>query len=74
MKRSEMLKIIQDSFNYHMNPPGPTADTDEEMWNRILKDIENVGMLPPIRTEKQKERYDGAHYYPVRKVYSWEPE
>lgn len=47
MKRSEMLKILQDSFIYHMNPAGP-AETDEEMYSNILADLERAGMIPPI--------------------------
>ena len=49
MKRSEMVKILRDSFIYHMNPTGP-AETDEEMYSNILMDLENAGMHPPVVT------------------------
>lgn len=49
MKRSEMVKVLQDSFLYHMNnsPPDEMFDTDEKMYDRILLDLEVKGMKPP---------------------------
>lgn len=49
MKRSEMLKILNNSFWFHMNCD--CCYSDELMYSAILKDLENAGMLPPTDTK-----------------------
>lgn len=46
MKRSEMIKILQSSFIEHMNCVD-CCNTDDQMYNKILGDIEQAGMMPP---------------------------
>ncbi len=46
MKRSEMIKIIQASFIEHMNCM-TCCKTDDELYSKVLKAIEDAGMLPP---------------------------
>jgi hypothetical protein len=34
----------------HMNCGDQCCDTDEKMYSNILKDLEDMGMLPPVTT------------------------
>ena len=47
MKRSEMIKILQESILNHMNCHG-CCRSDSEMYHKILKSLEDSGMLPPF--------------------------
>lgn len=50
MKRSSMVKILEDAFWVRMNDRHLL--TDEEMYSAILKDLEEAGMHPPkIQTD-----------------------
>lgn len=46
MKRSQMLKILRESFIFHTNNPFG-AESDDEMYSNILFDLEKAGMKPP---------------------------
>lgn len=47
MRRSEMIKILQNSFLEHMNCSYDCCSTDNELYSKILIDLEKHGMLPP---------------------------
>lgn len=49
MKRSEMINFLQKSFNNHMN--SEDSIDDNEVYSRILNDIEEKGMMPPFSEE-----------------------
>lgn len=66
MKRSEMLKVLRDSFLYQMNVESVT--TDDEMYSNILKDLEDAGMIPP----RHKDYIDTLDRHP--RSYEWEHE
>lgn len=44
MKRSDMLQILEDSFNKHMNSDDHLDD--KAVYDAILTDIEMAGILP----------------------------
>lgn len=47
MKRSDAVKILRDIFLTHMNCAYNCCGTDEEMYSRILEEIEfEIGMKP----------------------------
>lgn len=46
MKRSQMLEILRESFLNHMNCQCCT--TDEEIYSKVLKELEDAGMIPPV--------------------------
>lgn len=66
MKRSEMVKVLRDSFVKHMNPNGP-ANNDYLMYSFILRDLEVAGILPPYHNPS--ERLEGSIQH-----CTWEPE
>ena len=68
MKRSEMVKILQTSFIFWMNctEDGLTPKNDDELFCRILGDLEKAGMLPPFCEEVYDKIGDFGH--------EWEPE
>jgi len=61
MKRSEMVKFLQETFIKHMNSE-ELASTDEEMYSMILRDLENEGMLPPF-TDLNKGSTEHPSWY-----------
>lgn len=46
MKRSTMVQLLRDSILNHMNCQD-CCETDEDLYSRVLEEIENSGMLPP---------------------------
>lgn len=73
MKRSEMLKTLKESFTKHMHQIDCTCETDAEMYEHILTDIETAGMLPPTITSmlNQYNRQEGTYGFEVNE---WEDE
>ncbi len=72
MKRSEMVELLSKSFFKHMNDENYTNDTD--MYSAILKDIEDVGMSPPVRYvfyTNDNQEIPGNYEFGVA-VYTWE--
>jgi hypothetical protein len=69
MKRSEMVKILADSFWKHMNCD--CCETDEIMYDTILKELEEKGMLPP---PIQMEYEDLSGYTQYTMLPGWEDE
>lgn len=59
MKRSEMVKKLNDLIIEHMNCRGECCNTDEEMYSTILAKLEQLGMKPPERVFWNR-RPDGA--------------
>ena len=47
MKRSEMVTKLRHIILDHMNCYSECCSTDDEMYSRILLEIEKVGMVPP---------------------------
>ena len=85
MKRSEMLKLLKESFTKHMHQIDCTCETDAEMYEHILTDLENAGMLPPPSNIINPNRY-GDDCFTIEVEYrgqnvskefpfeTWEPE
>ncbi len=73
MKRSEMLKIIEDTLEEITGVDPETGDTlyppHEYISYCILKDIEEAGMLPPLREKIENDRFVG---YSTTLHPSWE--
>jgi hypothetical protein len=66
MKRSDMIKILRDSFLEHMNCQ--CCSTDEELYSKVLQILEKAGMLPP----NCKLHEPGIFH--VNESHKWEPE
>lgn len=45
MKRSKMIELLKNSFNTHMN--SDDSIDDDEIFSRVLGDLEDAGMYPP---------------------------
>lgn len=48
MKRSQMIEILQETVQDHMNCQ--CCQTDDEMYSKMLKTLEDAGMMPPVTT------------------------
>jgi len=47
MKRSEMVAILAKATIKHMNCNIDCCDSDDAMYSKILKELEESGMRPP---------------------------
>lgn len=73
MKRSEILKVMQDAVNqYHLlysgNPDGYSCN------DHILKKLEKAGMLPPKACIERSVRVGDEERIAYHNVHEWEDE
>lgn len=62
MKRSEMVELLKNSVYNHMN--SEDSIEDNEVFSRVLHDLEDKGMLPPFHTETYYQTWrDGGSGY-----------
>ncbi len=47
MKRSQMIEILRESVFNHMNCEPECCQTDEDLYSKVLTELEDSGMLPP---------------------------
>jgi hypothetical protein len=75
MKRSEMVKILNDSIKYHLDC-GNCCDNFLDMSSTILFELEDAGMLPPEYTYWNKDKEGNLQYSSKNgeDINSWEPE
>lgn len=73
MKRNDMIKILKDSFHYHMECQ--CCFTDHVMYSRILKELEQSGMQPPkVKWQELVVGDDGKEYMLDFAENEWESE
>lgn len=68
MKRSAMIKILKDVFHEHMNCDYYCCADDDQIYDKILKTLEDFGMTPRYTSYKYGDimnNYD---------VYMWQDE
>lgn len=68
MRKSEVIEQIGKIFG---NRGSGDYNTGEYVAPFILEYLESIGMLPPAHTINT---LNNIHYFPERKVYTWEPE
>jgi len=70
MKRSDMIKILADSYWKYMNSSDPEVDTDLKLHSRVLQDLEDAGMLQPGFDSGLYDRTNCENYF----INDWEQE
>jgi hypothetical protein len=71
MKRSEMVKIMSETWIKYCKDMGPDNASIGNACDHLLKIIEERGMTPPFYVTNT---FNNIHYFPDRLVYTWEPE
>lgn len=64
MRRSQMVEILREAVFNHMNCDADCCQTDEELYSKVLKELEDAGMLPPRTVLSHLKVEDNA----------WDPE
>lgn len=69
MKRSDVLRLINREIEGYMSPGAATRVSE-----KILRIIEEVGMLPPLTTKEVKKEIDGSLFEYIYDANEWEIE
>ena len=69
MKRSIVLELIKKELNGHVR-----ESTASYLSERILRTVEEVGMLPPNTTKEVRKEIDNSTFEYIYDAFEWDVE